>query len=356
MTHDLKSPAWRLETWNAAISSRERATRHTLILALCLISHSAFEATATTKPAAPTPDEEYRNTDLQNRLCADRELSCAYVTALLNDPRVTIFHPPEPEVQAPAPGQKENERNPYFTKRFGLLTSESLNRCKEFVQAHLLAFDAAFRIYGVPKEIICGHLRIETDFGIPTILSPHPLGTTPAINRLVTMYVRRPRRKQLRNRFAQRQAFALVELKDLLNAASTFGWDLFHVLGSSTGAIGLVQFEPSSFKFAVDGDGDGKIDLFDPEGAILSVAHYLVTHGWDDQPQHQQRAIYAYYGGHYDADRNKYYMKAVLKYANEIGNYLKEHPVETPSTSFLEPPKPDGHEMSRNQRTEKPLN
>jgi membrane-bound lytic murein transglycosylase B len=330
--------------------------KRALILAVCLISHGALEATANTKPEAPTTEEEHRKTDLQNRLCADRELSCAFVTALLNDPRLTIYHPPEPVVPPSAPVQKENERNPYFTKRFGLLTFESLKRCKEFIQAHLLAFDAAFHIYGVPKEIICGHLRIETDFGIPTALSPHPLGTTPAIDRLVTLYVRRPGRKQSRNRFAQRQAFALSELKDLLNAARTFGWDLFQIPGSSTGAIGLVQFEPSSFKLAVDGDGDGKIDLFNPEDAILSVAHYLVTRGWDDQPQHQQRAIYAYYGGHYETDRNKYYMKAVLKYADEIGNYLKDHPVETPPKSFPEPPTPEGHEASCDQRAQQPLN
>jgi membrane-bound lytic murein transglycosylase B len=219
-----------------------------------------------------------------------------------------------------------------------------------------VAFDAAFQIYGVPKEVICGHLRIETDFGIPTKLSPYPLGTTPAIDRLVTLYVRRPSRKQPRNRFVKRQAFALVELKDLLQAASKFGWDLFQVPGSPTGAIGLVQFEPSSFKLAVDGDGDGKIDLFDPEDAILSVAHYLVTRGWDDQPQHQQRAIYAYYGGHYEADTNKYYMKAVLKYANETSNYLKDHPVATPPKSFPELLTPEGQETSRDQRIEKPLN
>jgi membrane-bound lytic murein transglycosylase B len=333
-----------------------RALMRALILTLCLMSHGTLEASATTKPAAPITEEAHRKTQLQNRLCADRELSCAYVTAILNDPRLTIYPPPEPAVPPPAPVPKEHERNPYFTKRFGLLTSESLERCKDFIQAHLLAFDAAFQIYGVPKEVICGHLRIETDFGISTKLSPHPLGTTPAINRLVALYVIRPRRKQPRNRFVQRQAFALIELKDLLNAASKFGWDLFQVPGSSTGAIGLVQFEPSSFKFAVDGDGDGKIDLFDPEDAILSVAHYLATRGWDDQPQHQQRAIYAYYGGHYDADRNKYYMKAVLKYANEICNYLKDHPVETAPTSFPEPLTPEGQQTSRDQHTEQLLN
>jgi membrane-bound lytic murein transglycosylase B len=145
-------------------------------------------------------------------------------------------------------------------------------------------------------------------------------------------------------------------LKDLLNASSKFGWDLFQIPGSSTGAIGLVQFEPSSFRFAVDGDGDGKIDLFDPEDAILSVAHFLVTRGWDDQAEHQQRAIYSYYGGHYDADRNKYYMKAVLKYADEIGNYLKDHPLEMPPVSLLKSFTPEGHQTPRDQRTEQPLN
>jgi membrane-bound lytic murein transglycosylase B len=316
--------------------------KRTLILALFLMSHGILETAAATKVATPAAEEEHRKVELQNRLCTDSELSCAYVTALLNDSRLTIYHPPEPAPAPPAPALKEHERNPYFTARFGLLTSESLERCKDFIQAHLSAFDAALRIYGVPKEVICGHLRIETDFGIPTRLSPHPFGKIPAINWLVTLYVRNPSRKMPRKHFVQRQAFALVELKDLLNAASKFGWDLFEVPGSPTGAIGLPQFEPSSFKFAVDGDGDGKIDLFDPEDAILSVAHFLVTRGWDDQQQHQQRAIYSYYGGHYETDKNKYYMKAVLKYADEIRNYLKDYPIEAPSTSFSESLIPDG--------------
>jgi membrane-bound lytic murein transglycosylase B len=118
-------------------------------------------------------------------------------------------------------------------------------------------------------------------------------------------------------------------MKFLLQAASDNGWDLFQVPGSPTGAVGLAQFEPSSFKVAVDGDGDGKIDLFDPEDAILSVAHYLTTRGWDSQPQHQYRAIYAYYGGHYDTDPDKYYMRAVLRYAQEMISYLQSHPIET---------------------------
>ena len=322
--------------------------KRTLILALCLIPAWATVAHAVTKPTGPAAEEERRKAELRNRLCADRDLSCGYVTALFSDARLKIYEPPEPAPPPPAPVPKDRERNPYLTKRFGLLTSESLERCRGFVQAHALAFDAAYKIYGVPKEIICGHLRIETDFGIPTGLSPHPLGTVPAINRLVTLYVRRPSRKQTATQFARRQTFALNQLKDLLQAASNNGWDLFQVPGSSTGAIGLAQFEPSSFKIAVDGDGDGKIDLFNPEDAILSVAHYLTTRGWDSQPQHQYRAIYAYYGGHYETDPYKYYMKAVLKYALEIHKYLQDHPIESGlATLPLAPP-------SREQDTVEP--
>ena len=92
-----------------------------------------------------------------------------------------------------------------------------------------------------------------------------------------------------------------------------------------------------SLKFAVDGNGDGKIDLFDPADAILSVANYLVSRGWDSEPQHQQRAVYAYYGGNYDADPNKYYMRAVLKYADEVGKYLNDHPIARQTASTPEP-------------------
>jgi membrane-bound lytic murein transglycosylase B len=202
------------------------------------------------------------------------------------------------------------------------------------METHALTFAAAYQIYGVPREIICRHLRIETDFGIPTKLSLKPLGTRPAINQLITLYVRKPAVKRQESEFIHRQEFALGEIRNLIWTGEKFGWDLFEIPGSPTGAVGLPQFEPSSFRIAVDGNGDGKIDLFDLDDAILSIAHYLVTRGWDRNPEHQRRAIYAYYGGHYDEDPNKYYMKAVLRYAGEIRASLKDQPVQSGPRSF----------------------
>src|SRR5260370_41380255 len=205
---------------------RKSATKHTLGrvlgLVLCILSVQCAGVYAADSPDKLTPQEAERLNSLRKRLCSSKQLSCDYVDSIFEDARLTIYEPPAPSVSQ-GPSEPQRQANPYLTARFGLLTTESLERCRSFIQAHLLAFDAAYHIYGVPREVICGHLRIETDFGIPTKLSPHPLGTIPAINRLVSLYVRKPSRKQPRNRFVHRQAFALEELKDLLHAGSKFG-------------------------------------------------------------------------------------------------------------------------------------
>jgi membrane-bound lytic murein transglycosylase B len=59
------------------------------------------------------------------------------------------------------------------------------------------------------------------------------------------------------------------------------GFDPSLPVGSYAGAMGLGQFMPSSFlQFAVDFDGDGHRDLWNPVDAIGSVAHYFARHGW----------------------------------------------------------------------------
>jgi membrane-bound lytic murein transglycosylase B len=299
-----------------------------LLCAICIILVLGAGAYAADSPAGLTRQEAERLSSLRKHLCASTQLSCDYVDTVFDDPRLAIYEPPQPSVSQGPAGRRLRQVNPYLTERFGLLTPESLERCRSFIQAHAMAFDAAQQIYGVPREVICGHLRIETDFGIATPRTPYPLGHLPAIDRLVSLYIRKPAALRSASRFLRRQRFAETELVDLLIAAKKNNWDVFELPGSSTGAIGLVQFEPSVFDVAVDADGNGKIDLFDPEDAVLSVAHYLVTRGWDDKLEHQRRAVYAYYGGHYDSDRYKYYMKAVLAYADAARTYLKEHPLE----------------------------
>jgi membrane-bound lytic murein transglycosylase B len=63
--------------------------------------------------------------------------------------------------------------------------------------------------------------------------------------------------------------------------ARSEGMDPAQPVGSYAGAMGLGQFMPSSFlRWAVDFNGDGRRDLWDPEDAIGSIANYFALHGW----------------------------------------------------------------------------
>lgn len=77
----------------------------------------------------------------------------------------------------------------------------------------------------------------------------------------------------IRNR-ARRNLLALVR------QCKTRGIDPLSVKGSWAGAIGFPQFMPASLRWAEDGNGDGKIDLFEMDDAIASVGRYLSSAGF----------------------------------------------------------------------------
>ena len=64
---------------------------------------------------------------------------------------------------------------------------------------------------------------------------------------------------------------------------SRSGGDPLAVRGSYAGAIGMPQFMPSSImRYAVDFDGDGRIDLTQSVPDVIgSVANYFKGHGWE---------------------------------------------------------------------------
>lgn len=118
--------------------------------------------------------------------------------------------------------------------------------------------------YGVVPYDILAILRAETDFG-------YVLGDVPVVNTLYTKCVGNPNKRK----------FAIRELREFLSLSRKHGWDPFEVKGSRSGAFGYTQFIPTSFgAYAVDGDGDGKIDLFSYPDAIASTANYLARHGY----------------------------------------------------------------------------
>ena len=125
--------------------------------------------------------------------------------------------------------------------------------------------------FGVPAEIIVAIIGVETVYGRNT-------GNFRVMDALTTLafdYPDTPTR-------TARMAFFRGELENVLLLARDTSIDPFSLLGSYAGAIGLPQFMPGSIRqFAVDFDGDGKIDLRKSSAdAIGSVANFLSKHGW----------------------------------------------------------------------------
>jgi membrane-bound lytic murein transglycosylase B len=118
---------------------------------------------------------------------------------------------------------------------------------------------------GVPAQVIVAILGVETKYGVIQ-------GNDPVTQALYTLGFHHPRRGE----------FFRKELGFYLGLATTEGWDLHGQTGSYAGAMGMGQFIPSSYvRYAVDGDGDGRRDLFaNPDDAIASVGNYFKVHGW----------------------------------------------------------------------------
>ena len=72
------------------------------------------------------------------------------------------------------------------------------------------------------------------------------------------------------------------ELDALVRLVGEQGIPRAQLKGSWAGAFGQAQFLPSSFlAYAADGDGDGRIDLWNSSAdAFASISRYLADHGW----------------------------------------------------------------------------
>ena len=201
---------------------------------------------------------------------------------LFSDPRLKLY----PEIF---------ERSTIKTGWEVVFTQESIDRGKQCLRENDLRLRKVEIQYGVPKEILIGIYRVETNLGKNT-------GKYVVFNSLLTWCVS----GDSRARWAERELTAYLML------CSENQLDPFEIKGSSHGAFGLVQFIPSTFrKFALDGNGDGKIDLFNFEDAIVSSAHYLRKNGWGKRERQKKWALYAY-------NHDWGYVKAILKYSKLI--------------------------------------
>jgi len=140
-----------------------------------------------------------------------------------------------------------------------------------FWRTHEKNLQRAEMTYGVPARFIVGILGVETYFG-------QHQGQFKVMDALTTLSLAFPKAHPQAD---ERVAFFQNELGFWLQQRHR-NPALKNQLGSYAGAMGWPQFMPSSIaQFAVDFDGDGRIDLSKSSAdAIGSVAHYFQAYGW----------------------------------------------------------------------------
>ncbi len=145
-----------------------------------------------------------------------------------------------------------------------VVTPERVGRGRELLQANAALLKGIGDAYGVPPAIIVALWGVESQYGTK-------MGTYSVIGALATLAYNGRRPKFFR-------AELLAALKILAQGHITPE----RMLGSWAGAMGQCQFMPTSFLArAVDGDGDGRRDIWGSRADVFaSAANYLRKAGW----------------------------------------------------------------------------
>ncbi len=171
-------------------------------------------------------------------------------------------------IQPPPVGTAKNWR--LYRSRF--IDPIRIKAGVKFWQENRASLARAEKETGVPAEIIVGVIGVETIYG-------QQMGSFRVLDALATLAFDFPAKHP---RALERSAFFKAELEQFLSLTHRSSIDPLGLRGSFAGAMGMPQFMPSSWiKYALDFDGDGKVDLFtSPVDVIGSVAYYFKAFNW----------------------------------------------------------------------------
>lgn len=141
-----------------------------------------------------------------------------------------------------------------------------IKQAKSLYKKHYDDLNRIGKEYGVQPRFIVALWGVESNFGKLT-------GGYNVIDALATLAYD-----------GRREAFFKKETMAALTILEEKHISIANMKGSWAGAMGQSQFMPSSFvNYAVDGNGDGKKDIWNTKADVFaSAANYLKSHGWND--------------------------------------------------------------------------
>lgn len=241
----------------------------------------------------------------------EKKLSREEFISLCDDPRAENVYLDELlKIASPESKKKQSAQHKSWVDHF--LKRDKVEAGKNFLREHAELLERAKQLYGVEPEDIVSILMWESLLGKIT-------GKYRIFNTYISQiaYVReaekfsegyKPGNKANSQRLDKLINRASDNLSSFLRLCKAKGQDPLDITGSWAGAIGFAQFMPKSFQFAVDGDGDGAIDLFAFPDSVVSIANYLVQNGYKTD---RKKSIYAY-------NPEKEYVRGVELYADAI--------------------------------------
>ena len=245
----------------APFSMRGSAILYTFCLTFLIAASASAAAPAAAPPPVASPDPKAVDAaehEFAKQLEHDGGPSAASVLALLGKARYqqSVID----AMTRPAEAKPWKDYRPIF------VTERRIADGAAFYRANAALLKRIETEFGVPAELVVTILGVETNYGRVT-------GHYRVLDALTTLAFYYP----------PRQDFFRSELKQLLLLrGANFPYAPDELMGSYAGAMGWGQFMPSSVAhFARDGDGDGKMDLWNSLPDICaSVANYFVAHGW----------------------------------------------------------------------------
>lgn len=222
----------------------------------------AAPQSAKTTATAPTPEAKARFRAFVEALWPDAE--ARGISRSTFDAAFSGVSEPDPDILARTRRQSEFGR-PVWDYLVGAVSPARIARGQAQAARLATTLSAIEARTGVPRWMALAIWGVESDFGASG-------GTVSTIRALATLAEARFRGTLFRDELLA--ALAILQRGDITPE---------RMKGSWAGAMGQVQFLPSSFlAHAVDFDGDGHRDIWGSEAdALASIATYLKTLGWN---------------------------------------------------------------------------